>query len=74
MAEPYACIAVQASTQAKLWNNPHGWREVIAALKERGLATEGQGTFCDYDLAPVDRAVNAEANRIYLLTVKSTEG
>lgn len=37
IAEPYVCIAVQASTQAKMWNNPNGWREVIAFLKERGF-------------------------------------
>jgi len=35
--EAYVCIAVQASTQSKLWNNPHGWREVIAFLKARGF-------------------------------------
>lgn len=35
--EPYICIAVQASTQAKMWNNPNGWREVIAFLKGRGF-------------------------------------
>jgi autotransporter strand-loop-strand O-heptosyltransferase len=35
--EPYVCIAVQASTQCKQWNNPHGWREVITYLKEQGL-------------------------------------
>ena len=35
--EPYVCIAVQASTQSKLWNNPHGWREVIAFLKAQGF-------------------------------------
>ena len=35
--EPYVCIAVQASTQAKMWNNPNGWREVIAFLKARGF-------------------------------------
>ena len=34
--EPYVCIAVQASTQCKQWNNPHGWREVIAFLKAQG--------------------------------------
>ena len=34
--EPYVCIAVQASTRAKTWNNPSGWRAVIAHLKERG--------------------------------------
>ncbi|MDA9431617.1 glycosyl transferase [Bradyrhizobium sp. CCBAU 51627] len=34
--EPYVCIAVQSTTQSKYWNNPHGWREVIAFLKEAG--------------------------------------
>jgi autotransporter strand-loop-strand O-heptosyltransferase len=34
--EPYVCIAVQASTHAKKWNNPHGWPDVIRFLKERG--------------------------------------
>ena len=34
--EPYVCIAVQSSTQAKYWNNPHGWHEVVAFLKEHG--------------------------------------
>ncbi|MCB8883509.1 autotransporter strand-loop-strand O-heptosyltransferase [Acidisoma cellulosilytica] len=34
--EPYVCIAVQASTQCKQWNNPHGWREVITFLKSQG--------------------------------------
>jgi len=33
---PYVCIAVQASTQCKYWNNPTGWRDVISFLKERG--------------------------------------
>lgn len=36
IAEPYVCIAVQSTTQAKYWNNPHGWREVVAFLKARG--------------------------------------
>jgi autotransporter strand-loop-strand O-heptosyltransferase len=36
IAEPYVCIAVQASTQCKHWNNPHGWREVVLSLKARG--------------------------------------
>lgn len=34
--EPYVCIAVQASTQCKYWNNPTGWQEIIAFLKEKG--------------------------------------
>jgi autotransporter strand-loop-strand O-heptosyltransferase len=34
--EKYVCIAVQSTTQAKLWNNPFGWREVIRFLKDAG--------------------------------------
>ncbi|OUJ01413.1 autotransporter strand-loop-strand O-heptosyltransferase [Acetobacter cibinongensis] len=36
IAEPYVCIAVQASSQCKYWNNPTGWAEVIAWLKGQG--------------------------------------
>ena len=36
ISEPYVCIAVQSSTQAKYWNNPNGWREVIKFLKSNG--------------------------------------
>jgi autotransporter strand-loop-strand O-heptosyltransferase len=36
VAEPYVCIAVQSTAQAKYWNNPHGWREVIRFLKVAG--------------------------------------
>jgi autotransporter strand-loop-strand O-heptosyltransferase len=36
IAEPYVCIATQATTQAKYWNNPNGWREIVAFLKETG--------------------------------------
>jgi autotransporter strand-loop-strand O-heptosyltransferase len=35
--EPYVCIAVQSTTQAKYWNNPNGWRAVVAFLKARGM-------------------------------------
>lgn len=34
--KPYVCIAVQASGQAKYWNNPRGWREVVTFLKQAG--------------------------------------
>ena len=34
--EPYVCIAVQSTTQAKYWNNPEGWHEVVRFLKEAG--------------------------------------
>lgn len=36
IAEPYVCIAAQASSQCKYWNHPSGWREVVAELKNRG--------------------------------------
>jgi autotransporter strand-loop-strand O-heptosyltransferase len=36
IAEPYVCIAVQSTTQCKYWNNPDGWRGVIAFLKAGG--------------------------------------
>ena len=36
LAEPYVCIAVQSSSQCKKWNNPHGWREVVAFLQASG--------------------------------------
>jgi autotransporter strand-loop-strand O-heptosyltransferase len=35
--EPYVCIATQSTTQAKYWNNPNGWREVVGFLKGQGL-------------------------------------
>jgi autotransporter strand-loop-strand O-heptosyltransferase len=34
--EPYVCIAAQSSTQAKYWNHPPGWREIVAFLKAAG--------------------------------------
>jgi autotransporter strand-loop-strand O-heptosyltransferase len=36
LAEPYVCIAVQASSGCKMWQNPNGWREVVSHLKARG--------------------------------------
>jgi hypothetical protein len=33
---PYVCIAAQSTTQAKYWNNPDGWRMIVAFLKEAG--------------------------------------
>ena len=36
IVEPYVCIAVQSTTQAKYWNNGHGWAEVVAHLKSLG--------------------------------------
>ena len=34
--EPYVCIAAQASSQAKYWNNPRGWIETVDYLKKLG--------------------------------------
>ena len=34
--EKYVCIAAQSSSQAKYWNNPYGWMEVIKFLKANG--------------------------------------
>lgn len=34
--EPYVCIASQATSQAKYWNNPTGWYETVAYLKQKG--------------------------------------
>jgi autotransporter strand-loop-strand O-heptosyltransferase len=34
--EPYVVIATQSTTQAKYWNNPTGWHEIIGFLKEAG--------------------------------------
>jgi autotransporter strand-loop-strand O-heptosyltransferase len=36
IADPYVVIATQASSQAKYWNNPLGWHEVITHLKSKG--------------------------------------
>jgi autotransporter strand-loop-strand O-heptosyltransferase len=36
IAEPYVCIGVQSTTQAKYWNNPNGWRDIVRYLKEQG--------------------------------------
>ena len=34
--EPYVCIAAQATSQAKYWNNPRGWIETVEYLKALG--------------------------------------
>ena len=34
--EPYVCIAAQASSQAKYWNNGAGWISVVKYLKDKG--------------------------------------
>jgi autotransporter strand-loop-strand O-heptosyltransferase len=32
----YVCIAIHATAQAKYWNNPQGWSDVVKFLKEKG--------------------------------------
>jgi autotransporter strand-loop-strand O-heptosyltransferase len=36
IAERYVCIAAQSSSQAKYWNNPSGWLEIVKFLKDSG--------------------------------------
>jgi autotransporter strand-loop-strand O-heptosyltransferase len=36
IVEPYVCIAVKSSCQAKFWKNGHGWNIVISYLKSLG--------------------------------------
>jgi autotransporter strand-loop-strand O-heptosyltransferase len=48
---PYVCIAVQSTSQAKYWNNPDGWREIVRFLKDAGYRV-----VC-IDLEPVHGAV-----------------
>ena len=41
--EKYVCIAAQSSSQAKYWNNPYGWYEVVKFLKDNGYRVHGTG-------------------------------
>jgi autotransporter strand-loop-strand O-heptosyltransferase len=36
IAEPYVCIATQATGQNKYWNNPAGWSDIVGYLNELG--------------------------------------
>ena len=31
------CIAIHSTAQAKYWNNPNGWQDVVDFLKNKGL-------------------------------------
>jgi len=35
-SKPYICIATQSTAQAKYWNNPTGWQELIDDYNSRG--------------------------------------
>lgn len=37
MADDYVCIAIHSTAQAKYWNNPTGWSDVVAYLRQRSL-------------------------------------
>lgn len=56
--EPYVCIAAQSSSQAKYWNNPYGWMEVVKFLKDNGYRVlcidkeKVHGTGINYNLIP----------------------
>lgn len=46
--KPYVCIGLHATCQAKYWNNPKGWDEVVRFLRYKGytvvlLSKEGKG-------------------------------
>lgn len=34
--EPYVCIGFHSTAQAKYWNNPFGWQEVVDYFREKG--------------------------------------
>lgn len=36
IAKEYVCIAIHATAQAKYWNNPTGWTQVVAHLRQQG--------------------------------------
>lgn len=55
IAEPYVCIAVHATAQAKYWNNPTGWAELTRDLRARGFRVvllSREGTEYMGNLAP----------------------
>lgn len=45
----YVCIGIHSTAQAKYWNNPDGWQEVVDYLKDNGykvvLITKESGTY-----------------------------
>lgn len=36
IADDYVCIAIHSTAQAKYWNNPTGWTELVTELRQRG--------------------------------------
>ena len=54
ISERYVVVATQASSHAKCWNNPSGWRLVIKDLRERG-----------YRVLCIDRSAETGAGEIW---------
>jgi autotransporter strand-loop-strand O-heptosyltransferase len=56
IVERYVLVGAQATSAAKMWNNPNGWREIVAQLKRRGYRVicidqkpvHGQGIFWNH--------------------------
>jgi len=49
----YVCIGIHSTAQAKYWNNPNGWQELVNWFKENGykvvsLSLEGNGYMGNY--------------------------
>ena len=44
LQNPYVCIGIQATAQAKYWNYEGGWNEIVKYLKEK-----------NYDVVCVDK-------------------
>jgi autotransporter strand-loop-strand O-heptosyltransferase len=49
----YVCIGIHSTAQAKYWNNPEGWKELVKWLSQKGykvvaLSSEGNGYMGNY--------------------------
>jgi autotransporter strand-loop-strand O-heptosyltransferase len=58
MADEYICIGIHSTAQAKYWNNPNGWTEVVSHLRKLGyqvvlLSREGEHYMGNYAPAVV---------------------
>ena len=58
--EPYVCIAAQATSQAKYWNNPRGWIETVDYLKALGYRVLCIGTGTP---SPTGRRISRDPGR-----------
>ena len=60
--EPYVCIAVQSTTQAKYWNNPEGWRS-ISSSSSRKRATASSASTRSRHTAPASFGITSRMAR-----------